>query len=104
MSGTFGSCARRSRPRDELISRNVAKLVQIPAPIYEVGQGLSVADARELLRAAQTERLSALYVVAIYLGLRRAELLGLQWEDLDLEAGTLQVLHTHFSASMARSS
>ena len=80
--------------RDELISRNVAKLVQIPAPIYEVGQGLSVADARELLRAARTERLSALYVVAIYLGLRRAELLGLQWEDLDLEAGTLQVLHT----------
>jgi integrase len=35
--------------------------------------------------------LKALYVVAIYTGLRRGELLGLKWTDVDLDAGTLMV-------------
>jgi integrase len=35
-----------------------------------------------------------LFVVAVYLGLRRGELLGLQWEHLDLEKETLQVVQT----------
>jgi integrase len=36
-------------------------------------------------------RLEALYSVALALGLRRGEALGLRWEDVDLEAGTLRV-------------
>lgn len=80
--------------RDELVTRNVAKLVQIPAPQYEVGTGLSVDQARTLLAAVEADRLAALYVVAVYLGLRRGELLGLRWEDVDLDAETLQVAHT----------
>ena len=80
--------------RDELIARNVAKLVQVPAPVYEVGQGLKPDDARKLLKAAESERLSALFVLAVYLGLRRGELLGLQWEHVDLEKETLQVVQT----------
>jgi integrase len=30
----------------------------------------------------------------VYLGLRRAEVLGLRWQDVDLDAGTLQVAQT----------
>jgi integrase len=33
-------------------------------------------------------------VLAIHTGLRQGELLGLKWEDADLEAGTLQVRRT----------
>ncbi|MGL5930475.1 MAG: tyrosine-type recombinase/integrase [Dermatophilaceae bacterium] len=80
--------------RDELLARNVAKLVQIAAPEYEVGHGLTPDEAKLLLDAAKPERLSALYVLAVYLGLRRGELLGLQWEHVDLEAETLQVAQT----------
>ncbi|MFP5346123.1 MAG: tyrosine-type recombinase/integrase [Actinomycetes bacterium] len=80
--------------RDELLARNVAKLVQVPGPVYEVGHGLTPKQARNLLSAAKSDRLSALYVLAVYLGLRRAELLGLQWEHVDLDEGTLQVVHT----------
>ncbi|GAB2752703.1 site-specific integrase [Terrabacter koreensis] len=80
--------------RDELVSRNVAKLVQVPAPEYAVGQGLKPDEARKLLEAAKSERLSALYVVAVYLGLRRGELLGLQWQHVDLDAETLQVVQS----------
>ncbi len=80
--------------RDELVTRNVAKLVQVPAPRYEVGTGLSPEQARKLLAAVRSDRLAALYVLAVYLGLRRGELLGLRWEDVDLDAETLQVART----------
>ena len=41
-----------------------------------------------------SDRLQALYVLAVTAGLRRGELLGLRWEDVDLESGTLQVRRT----------
>lgn len=37
------------------------------------------------------DRFEALYVLAITAGLRRGELLGLRWDDADLERGTLRV-------------
>ncbi len=80
--------------RDELVTRNVAKLVQVPTPRYEVGRGLTPDQARTLLASAEDDRLFALYVVAVYLGLRRGELLGLQWEHVDLDEETLQVVQT----------
>ena len=46
---------------------------------------------RTLLDTVSGDRLEALYVVAVTAGLRRGELQGLRWDDLDLEAGTLQV-------------
>jgi site-specific recombinase XerC len=57
--------------REELIPRNVAKLVRPPAPRYRIGRGLSVDQARQLLDAARGDRFAALYVLALYLGLRR---------------------------------
>ncbi len=86
--------ALQSAMRDELVVRNVAKLVQVQTPTYEVGRGLSVAQARTLLRHTRTDRLHALYVLAIYLGLRRGEVLGLRWVDVDLEQEFLSVTHT----------
>jgi integrase len=85
--------------REEIIARNVAKLVQVPTPKYRVGRGLPVEEARKLLAAARDDRLHALYVLTLYvltlyLGLRRAELLGLRWSAVDLDAGTLEVVQT----------
>jgi integrase len=75
--------------RDEIITRNVAKLVQIPAPRYKIGKGLPVGDVKRILAEAQRTRLYALYVLAATLGFRRGELLGLRWSDLDLTLGTV---------------
>ncbi|MEU2616267.1 hypothetical protein ABZ570_32600, partial [Micromonospora sp. NPDC007271] len=49
---------------------------------------------RKLLAAAEGHRLYALYVVAATLGLRRGELLGLRWSDLDLDNGTAAIGQT----------
>jgi integrase len=86
--------ALQAAVREELLQRNVAKLVQISAPTYEVNRGLTVDQARLLLKAAQGDRLFALYVLALYLGLRRGELLGLQWSDIDFDAEAVTVRRT----------
>jgi integrase len=75
--------------RDEIVTRNVAKLVQIPAPRYKIGKGLPVHDVKRILVEAQHTRLYALYVLAATLGFRRGELLGLRWSDIDLNLGTI---------------
>jgi len=81
--------------REELVTRNVAKLVQIPSPRYKVGKGLQITDVAKLLKEAKkSTRLYALYVVAATLGLRRGELLGLRWTDVDLDRATLRVEQT----------
>ncbi|MFC4942346.1 tyrosine-type recombinase/integrase [Pseudonocardia sp. GCM10023141] len=80
--------------RDELVTRNVAKLVQIPTPRYKVGKGLQVSEVKQLLVEARKTRLYGLYVVAATLGLRRGELLGLRWTDVDLVRATLTVAQT----------
>ncbi|MFL6053319.1 MAG: site-specific integrase [Actinoallomurus sp.] len=76
--------ALQTAVREEVISRNVAKLVKVTTPKYKVNRGLTVDQARDVLKAAEGERLYALYVLALCLGLRRGELFGLRWEDVHL--------------------
>jgi integrase len=61
-------------------------------PLY----ALIPVQAKVLLQTAHEagNRLEALYVLAIHTGLRQGELLGLKWEDVDLEDGSLQVRRT----------
>jgi integrase len=78
--------------REELISRNVAKLVQ--ASVQDAGQHepYSVEESKRLLVQAQRHRLHALWVLLVMLGVRRGEALALRWADADLDAGTVAVL------------
>jgi integrase len=76
---------------DGLIPRNVAETVKAPKPTKKEICPLSPEQAKTLLRAAQGDRLEALFVLAVTTGMREGELLGLKWEDIDLEAGKLSV-------------
>jgi integrase len=77
-----------------LASRNVAKLVDPPrVPRHEIAP-LTPDQARQLIDAAADDRYQALYVAAIATGLRQGELLGLRWEDVDLDARRLNVRHS----------
>src|SRR5207247_1972194 len=48
-------------------------------------------QARTFLAGIQGDRMEALYSSALAVGLRLGEALGLAWDDVDLEAGTLAV-------------
>lgn len=74
-----------------LAARNVAKLVDSPKVERPETQYLSPEEARQFLNAAKGERLEALYSVALALGVRQGEALGLRWKDIDLEARTLMI-------------
>ncbi len=77
--------------RKGLVARNVARLAEpIAMPIYK-GVYLDVAQANALLDAAKGHRLEALFTLAVYLGMRQGELLGLRWKDVDFERGTIRV-------------
>jgi integrase len=52
---------------------------------------LSPEQARAFLDAAKGEQLGALYTVALSLGLRMGEALGLRWQDIDFERRVLTV-------------
>jgi integrase len=77
--------------REDLIARNVAREVKPVRYERKEFQPLTPAEARKLLAAAEGDRLYPLYVLALLLGLRRGELLGLRWSAIDLDAGTLRV-------------
>ena len=73
------------------LPRNVAELVDPPrVPHHEI-RPFTPEEAKRFLQAIKGHRLEALYSVALALGLRRGEALGLHWDDVDLEQGTVSV-------------
>jgi integrase len=78
--------ALRRAVQEELVHRNVAMVVEGAHLARRERRSLTAAQARALLQALQGERLGAAYHLALALGLRRGEVLGLTWEDLDLDA------------------
>jgi integrase len=84
----------RQAVRWNLIPRNPADDVKAPTPTPKEMHPLSAEEARSLLDAARGDKLEALYVLAIHTGMRRGELLGLMWDDVDLENATVRVRRT----------
>src|SRR5215218_1433311 len=76
---------------DGLIPRNVCEAVKPPKVERKEITPLDREQAKALLEAASGDRLEALYVLAIHTGMREGELLGLKWEDVDLELGVLRL-------------
>ena len=79
--------------REELLTRNVAGMVRMPIPRSDARRVWSVDDVRKFLENSREtgDSLHAAYVVMLVLGLRRGELLGLGWEDVDLEKGEARI-------------
>jgi integrase len=62
-----------------------------PEGVAKESKALTRSQVAKLLSAASGSRSEALFVVAIHAGLRRGEVLGLRWADVDLEGSTLSV-------------
>jgi integrase len=79
----------------DLLTRNVAALATAPRQVStkEDRVILSPAEVRRLLDAAEAkdDRLRALYFVALNLGARQGELLGLLWSDVDFTRSTITI-------------
>lgn len=73
------------------ITENPAVLARAPKVEEEEVELYTVAQIKSLLETAQQRRNHARWAIALALGLRQGEALGLQWSDIDLDDGTLIV-------------
>jgi integrase len=83
--------ALRWAEQTNVVGRNVARIVQGPRSTRRISDALTADEAKAVLARANGDRLEALAVVALRLGLRRGEALALRWDDVDLDAGELTV-------------
>jgi integrase len=85
-----------------LLPYNVAEACTPPKLIRKELKPLDAEQAKRLLTVARETqpKLCALYVLAVTTGMRQGELLGLKWEDVDLDTGTLKVCRTVFNGQV----
>jgi len=74
-----------------LVQRNVTEMVRAPRRAATEMVTLSEEQVRRFLDAVTGDRFEALYVLAVTTGMREGELLGLRWQDIDLERVAVQV-------------
>jgi integrase len=77
--------------REELISRNVARLVELPSWAPQAVEPWSPAEALAFLAAAADDPLYPAFVLLLLYGMRRGEALGLPWRDIDLDRRILHI-------------
>lgn len=73
------------------VSRNVATLVDAPQGEETETETLTAEEARSLLTLAAGQRNGSRWSVALSLGLRQGEALGLRWKYIDLTRGIIKV-------------
>ncbi|MDT7575753.1 MAG: integrase, partial [Pseudonocardiales bacterium] len=82
----LGEAERRGR-----IIRNPAQLAKAPRLEEIEVEPYSVDEVRQLLKAAADRCNGVRWAIALALGLRQGEVLGLRWADVDMDGGTFWV-------------
>lgn len=74
-----------------LVARNVADSVTPPTPPKKQVEPLTLAQAKQFTQVLEGDPRKAMWLVAIGTGLRRGELVAIHKNDVDLEAGIIDV-------------
>ncbi len=77
--------------RQDLVIRNVARSVRPPARRPVERRSLTLAEARVLLDTIADDPLEAMWLCALTGGLRRGEVLGVRWQDVDLDTSVVRI-------------
>lgn len=89
IKGVFDECYRL-----EIIASNPCSKAKLPKLIRHEGQAYTVEQATTLLKAAESDRMRPLIMLALFLGLRRSECLGLRWQDIDFDKNIVHICNT----------
>lgn len=78
----------------KLIPANPCQFVELPQNVRYESTFYTAAQLQELFTALQGDELLPLVKITALYGLRRSELLGLQWDSIDFERKTMAIRHT----------
>lgn len=78
----------------QLVIRNVADCVEPPKPKKYEAKFLDEKQSMQLQEISKDTYLYIPILIAIYTGMRRGEILGLMWQDIDLEKGILKIVRS----------
>ena len=85
--------------RDELLQANPCMRVDLPAAPDNPVTAWEPEHVAEFLQRCGRHRLGPLFELAVLTGLRRGEITGLHWADVDLAARTITVRHNRVSVA-----
>ncbi|SBW24544.1 hypothetical protein FDG2_4204 [Candidatus Protofrankia californiensis] len=85
------SAALTHAMRQELLLRNVARLAEMPQYKPKEAQYWTAQETITFLSAAQSDPLYHALVLTVLYGLRRGEVLGIRWREIDFEKGILSI-------------
>jgi integrase len=88
---TVLSAALTRAQREELVQRNVARLVELPRYRAKERNPWSADEAKRFLAVAVDHELYPAFLLLMLYGLRRGEVLGLRWSDVDFDRGLLHI-------------
>lgn len=77
--------------KEQVVVRNIMDAVSKPKPVRHQIQPLTIEQIKTFLKFASGHRFELAYSLECYTGLRRGELLGLRWQDVDFDKGTISV-------------
>lgn len=80
-----------SAVRDELLLRNVSEKCILPRVTQKQIKAITTAELGRFLKAIEGEAFRNIFFVDIFSGLRLSEILGLSWDNVDLESGCIYV-------------
>lgn len=80
--------------RWQMLARNPAEAVDAPRRERKEMRALDAAQVQALVRGIKDLRLLVPVVLAVGCGLRRSEITGLRWEDVDFQGGRLHISQT----------
>ena len=92
------SIALADAVRLRLLPHNVAGDARLPRRVRPEMQAWTEADATRFLESVVDDRMYPLWRLVLATGMRRGELCGLRWQDVDLAAGVLTVASTRVVA------
>jgi integrase len=76
---------------DKLIPYNYCKNTSLPKIIKKEVRAFSTVEQNTFVEALNKERLGTAFMVSLFAGLRRGEVLGLKWDNVDLEKGIIRI-------------
>ena len=80
--------------RDNIISSNPCQFVTLPQQQHYQAKYYNAKQLEALFEAIKDEPIYPLIKITSIYGLRRSELLGLKWDSIDFENGTITIMHT----------